>query len=142
MKLTEKKLKEIISESIKKYLKENNQPNITIESIANMIGVKYYQNEPDYLLGEFKIMIEDVINYEVKKSHGNEPVSDIDYPDCNPELIGKYIDVYRNQMNKDYMSMFTNLKEKQINANEVLDKLTQKYINFKQNGEFKYEWEN
>lgn len=134
MKLNESKLKQIVNESIKKILKENID-NVSMETIEDVTNYSYDPDEPYGFAYYFKAMVEDVLKTEMnKKKYPGDPFYDrTDYPDCNPELIGEYIEIYRTQMNNDMMTIYNNLKEKQIEANEMLDQCINLYTQYKQN---------
>ena len=132
--ISESKLKQIVNETIKKVLKENTE-NVSMETIENIIDYSYDPDEPYRFAFDFKMMVEDVLSNEMnKKKHPGDPFyNETDYPDCNPELIGEYIETYRTQMNNDMMTIYNNLKEKQIEANEMLDQCVNLYTQYKQN---------
>lgn len=134
MNINESKIRQIVNESIRKVLKENTE-NVSMETIEDIVGYSYDQDEPYRFAFDFKMMVEDVLKTEMnKKKHPGDPFYDgTDYPDCNPELIGKYIEIYRTQMNNDIMTIYNNLKEKQIEANEMLDQCVNLYTQYKQN---------
>jgi len=134
MELNETKIKQIVNETIKKVLKENTE-NVSMKTIENIVGYSYDHDEPYRFAFDFNMMVEDVLKREMnKKKHPGDPFYDsTDYPDCNPELIGKYIEIYRTQMNNDMMTIYNNLKEKQIEANEILDQCVNLYTQYKQN---------
>ena len=89
--------------------------------------------EKDYLeLNDFEVMVEDVLEHAYNNERGIENMFDSDYKDCDPEMIGEYINVYREQMNSDYNRMYTELKEKMERGNEILNKCTQLYTKYKQ----------
>ena len=135
MKLNETKIKQIVNESIKKVLKEN-ADNISMETIEDIVDYSYDPDEPYHFAYYFKMMVESVLENEAfkKKYPDSHPFfGKTDYPDCNPELIGEYIETYRTQMNNDMMTIYNNLKEKQIEANEMLDQCVNLYTQYKQN---------
>ena len=134
MKLNETKIKQIVNESIKKILKEN-VDGVSMDTIENIVGYSYDHDEPYRFAFDFKMMVEDVLNNEAyKKKYPGDPFYEkSDYPDCNPELIGEYIETYRTQMNNDMMTIYNNLKEKQIEANEMLDQCVNLFTQYKQN---------
>lgn len=134
MNINESKLRQIVNESIRKVLNENTD-NTSMETIENIVGYSYDQDEPYRFAFDFKMMVEDVLSNEAfkKKYPGDSFYNRTDYPDCNPELIGEYIEIYRKQMNNDMMTIYNNLKEKQIEANEMLDQCVNLYTQYKQN---------
>lgn len=134
MKLNETKIKQIVNETIKKVLKENTE-NASIETVEDIVGYSYDPDEPYRFAFDFKMMVEDVLGNEAfkKKYPGDQFYDRTDYPDCNPEMIGEYIEIYRTQMNNDMMTIYNNLKEKQIEANEMLDQCVNLYTQYKQN---------
>lgn len=134
MKLNENKIKQIVNETIKKVLKENTE-NVSMETIEDITNYSYDPDKPYDFAFDFKMMVEDVLGNEAfKKKYPGDPFYDrTDYPDCNPELIGEYIEIYRTQMNNDMMTIYNNLKEKQIEANEMLDQCVNLYTQYKQN---------
>lgn len=134
MNINESKIRQIVNESIRKVLKENTE-NVSMETIENIIDYSYDPDEPYRFAFDFKMMVEDVLNNEAyKKKYPGDPFYEkSDYPDCNPELIGEYIETYRTQMNNDMMTIYNNLKEKQIEANEMLDQCVNLFTQYKQN---------
>ena len=133
MNINESKIRQIVNETIKKVLKENTE-NVSMETIEDIVGYSYDPDEPYRFVFDFKMMVEDVLKTEMnKKKYPGDPFYDrTDYPDCNPELIGEYIEIYRTQMNNDIMTIYNNLKEKQIEANEMLDQCVNLYTQYKQ----------
>ena len=130
--MNEKKIKRIVNECIRKILTENTE-NITMDTISDMVGgYSYDNNEPNSLIDDFQMMVYDVLYHAAKKRNGEEMWLDTEYTDCNPDMIGKYIEVYRKQMNEDYTRLYNELKENQIKGNEALDYCTQQFINYQQ----------
>jgi hypothetical protein len=105
-----------------------------METIEDIVGYSYDPDEPCRFAFDFKMMVEDVLKTEMnKRKHPGDPLYDYtDYPNCNPELISKYIEIYRTQMNNDIMTIYNNLKEQQIEANEMLDQCVNLYTQYKQ----------
>lgn len=130
-KMTSKMLKKIVSESIRKILFENVE-NVTMDTLEEIVGYKYYPDEPHKFVDDFEMMIKNVLSTAIKKNNGEELLFDTDYPECNPDMVGTYINVYRNQMNNDFMKIYNELKEKQVNANNLLDECVQLFIQYKQ----------
>lgn len=130
-KMTTKMLKKIVSESIKKTLFENME-NVTMDTLEELVGYKYYPDEPHKFVDDFEMMIRDVLSTATRKNNGEELLFDTDYPECNPDMVGTYINVYRNQMNSDFMKIYNELREKQVNANNLLDECVQLFTQYKQ----------
>ena len=130
-KMTNKMLKKIVSESIKKILFENME-NITMDTLEEIVGYKYYPDEPHKFIDDFEMMVKDVLSTAIRKNNGEELLFDTDYPECNPDMVGTYINVYRNQMNNDFMKIYNELREKQSNANKLLDDCVQLFTQYKQ----------
>ena len=125
------KIKNIIKESIRRVLKEN-LDNSSWEELIDIIGYNYYEDEPEHILPDFQYMVDDVLTNAYNKKNKDTSLFDTDYPECNPENIGKYIEMMRTHVNNDFMQLYNQLKEKQVHANEILDNCTKQFVNFKQ----------
>ena len=130
--INESRLREIVSENVIKILNEGINNNITINDIEDIVGYGYDSEDPNRLLNDFEVMVEDVLEHAYNNERGIENMFDSDYKDCNPEMIGEYIDVYREKMNSDYTRMYNELKEKMEKGNEILNRCTQLFAKYKQ----------
>ena len=130
--ISENKLREIVSENIIKILNEGINNNITINDIEEVVGYNYDSEDPNRLLNDFEVMVEDVLEHAYNNEHGIENMFDSDYKNCNPEMIGTYIDMYREQMNSDYNRMYNELRDKMEKGNEILNRCTQLFAKYKQ----------
>ena len=128
--INQHKLNEIIKESIKRVLSENN--NNTWEDLMNDIDSKYHEDEPWNFVDDFKYYVESVLSDAYGRAHDEDWLDN--YYHASPDAMGEYTNMVREKVNTDFEQIYDTLKQYQIKSNADLDECVKMYTTYKQGG--------
>lgn len=138
MKIDKKILANIISESINKVLKEENNA-FDISRLEELVGYHYDNEEPKSFLRDYELTLEEVMDVARYRAEGDEEwVNKSHYKDIDLNELLSYIEPMRQKLEMDLQNKFEEIKKEYGECNAILNGMIEKYSNFKQGKKYYY----
>ena len=132
MKIDKKILANIISESINKVLKEENNT-FDISRLEELVGYRYDKEEPYSFMRDYELTLEEVMDVARYRAEGDEEwVNRSDYKDIDLNELLSYIEPMRQKLEMDLQNKFEEIKKEYGECNTILNGMIEKYSKFKQ----------